>query len=241
MRTHRTLKLPLLEHPLPYALAPSYQDESICVFTSAGSHQLKVGAYLMIGIAIFGLSMALLITAQTGYQTPVHHHRYGPFPVWALYPLGIFLLIFGFKLLLDAKRRSQIIIDRKNHNAQIQYSNGSTANTKLASITLTESAVITGQLSGHRSTVKTIKQGTFQVVAIDVSHDCFVLGAFKSQDAADQYLSEIQELTHLDINERHSEELLRVTGERKYLFQTKDDYALRHRKKSKPMQPVQFR
>ncbi len=240
MRIHRALKIPLLEHPLPYALSPSYQDDSICVFTSAGSHQLKVGAYLIIGSAIFGLLMALLLTAQSGLHTPLHHHRYGTFPAWVLYPLGIFLLTLGFKLLLDAKRRSQIIIDRKTHRAQIQCANGSTSNSKLASITLTESAVITGPLSGQRSTAITIKQGTYQVVAIDVSHDCFVLGAFKSQDAADKFVCEIQELTSLDISEKHSEELLQVAGERKYLFQAKDKYALNHRKKTKPMQPVQF-
>ena len=241
MRIHRTLKIPLLEHPLPYALAPSYQDESICVFTSTGSHQLKVGAYLLIGIAIFGLSMALLVTMQSGAQTPVQHHRYGSIPTWVLYPFGIALLVFGLKLLLDAKRRSQIIIDRKTQRAQIQYTNGSFTETKHAAITLTESKVITGQLSGHRSTVRTVKQGIYQVVAIDVSHDCFVLGAFQSHSASDQYISVIKKQTGLELSEQHSEELRRVAGERKYVFQTKDEYALTHRTTSKPMHPLQFR
>ncbi len=195
----------------------------------------------MIGIAVFGLSMALLVTMQSGGHTPVQHHRYGGIPTWVLYPIGVVLLVFGFKLLFEAKRRSQIVIDRKNHRAQIQYTNGSTAKTNLASITLTESAVITGQLSGHRSTVKTIKQGTFQVVAIDVSHDCFVLGAFKSQDAAHHYLSEIQELTRLDISARHSEELLRVAGKRMYLLGSSDEAALKKRKRAKPIMPIEIK
>ena len=240
MRIHRTLKLPLLEHPLPYALAPSYEDNSICVFTSTGSHQLKVGAYLMIGIAVFGLSMALLVTMQSGAHTPVQHHRYGGLPTWVLYPIGIVILVFGFKLLFEAKGRSQIVIDRKNHKAQIQYANGSLINTTHATITLTESKVITGQLSGHRSIIRTVKQGTFQVIAIDVNHDCFVLGALQSHNAADQYISEIQEQTGLELSERHSEELLHVAGERMYLLGSSDEAALNKRKRTKPMQPAQF-
>lgn len=240
MRIHKALKIPMLEHPLPYALAPSYQDDSICVFTSAGGHQLKVGAYLMIGIAIFGLTAALLVTVQTGLHTPVQHHRYGSLPVWVLYPVGVLLLLYGLKLFLDAKSRSQVVINRVTHKSQIQYANGLQSNTDHGAITLTQSTVMTGPLSGHSSSAKRIKQGSFQVIAIDVSHDCFVLGAFKSHHAANQYILKIQELTNLELSNQHSEELLCVAGERKYLFQAKDEYALSHLKKSKPMQPVQF-
>lgn len=241
MRIHKALRIPEIPHPAPFALAPSHTDQSHCVFTSAASHQLRVGSYLLIGIGIFGLAIALLETIQSGPNSTIQYHRYGNIPIWILYPIGVFLLILGTRLLIEARRCSQLIIDISSSKAQIQYDTGTPSNTDRATITHTQSEVVTGNVSGPRTQKQKIKQGTFHIVAVDVSHDCFILGAFRSHQAADRFISEIQKLTKLGLSEHHSEELLRVAGERMYLYGSSDEAALKKRKRTNPIKPIEFK
>lgn len=241
MRIHRALKIPEIPHPAPFALAPSHSDQSHCVFTSAASYQLLIGSYLIIGIGIFGLVMALVETIQSGPNSTIQYHRYGHIPIWILYPVGMFLLIHGIRLFIEARRCSQLIIDRSSSKAQIQYGTGTPSSTNLAKITLTHSEVVTGNVTGPRTHNQKIKQGMFHVVAVDVSHDCFILGAFHSHESAERYIAEIQSISNLDLSEQHSEELLRVAGERMYLRGSSDEAALRKRKRTKPIKPIEFK
>lgn len=241
MRLHKALNIPELVYPAPFACDPSYRDTSVCVYTSRGSHQLRVASWLIIGVAIFGLAMAILTTLQGNLTTPVNSNYRGiHLPPWAMYPLGIALFFGGLISLRLSNHRSQLLVDRHTKRAQIQYTTGTRSDSPEASITLTQSTLVTGSVMGTRNKSVETKQGQFTIVAIDVAHDCYILGAFKSYEVAIEYAQEASQLTGLPISDRHNEELLRTAGERMYLFHSSDKHALRKRKRTKPMQPVQF-
>jgi len=241
MRIHKALRIPELEYPAPFALGLSYSDTTKVVFTTSGNHQLRLVSWLLIGIALFGIIAGILVSMQSGLWFPVRTRYGGQLPVFATFPVGLACLALGIKLLRDANRSSQIVIDRHKHAAQIQYQRGQSTTTEQACITITQSELLNGPATGRRSKWNTHKQGAFHLVAIDVNHDCFILGAFHNPNSAASYAKEIQSITNLNVSNEHSAELKRVAGEKFYLFNNSDVYALKHRKSNKPMHPIKLK
>lgn len=240
MRIHKALKIPELEHPVPFALAPSHECEKLCVFTTGGNSQLRIGSWFMISMAFFAIIVATIAMINDGLSATSNHHRYGVVPVWILFPIGIALLVTGILSLKNAMRRSQIVIDKETKYAQIQSPNTIASNTKNAKITITESCLHTGPLTGIAFKPQWIRQATWHVVAIDVSFDCFILAAFRSINYANQYAERVAAQTKLPLSNELNEELKSTAGDRKYLFQSKDTHAHSHQIKPKPMIPIGF-
>ncbi len=194
----------------------------------------------MISMALFAIIVATIVMINDGLSATSNHHRYGAVPVWILFPIGIALLAAGILSLKIAMLRSQIVIDKETNHAQIQYPNTAASNTKNAKITITESCLHTGLRTGFTSNSQWIRPGTWHIVAIDVSFDCFILAAFRSINSANQYAERVAAQTNLPLSNELNEELKNTAGERKYLFQSKDTYAHSHQIKPKPMIPIGF-
>ena len=107
-------------------------------------------------------------------------------------------------------------------------------------IYVTQVQLCTGPLSGRRTKFNTRKQGTFYLVAFGVVHDCFIIGAFRKQETANQFAISTAETTGLEISEEIFPGLKHVAGERLYLFRTSDQSALKRINKTKPMNPICF-
>ncbi len=242
MRVHKALGVSELSRPAPFAMGPSFQDESFVVYTSGGSYQLRFGSGFLIGVAVFALLAAAIASVQGSLWTPIPIQlRYvKALPVWVLYPLGGFLLIVGMKYFHEAGRKSQIMICRQTGAAQIQYRNGTPTYSEKARIHVTHAKLLGGPLTGRRTKMNTYKRGEFFIVACGVAHDCFILGAFCKEETAIEYAVAAAELTGIEFSDQIFPGLRHVAGERMYFFRSSDRSALKRIRKMKPMLPIGF-
>tara|TARA_R110002073_G_scaffold336260_1_gene531421 strand:- start:181172 stop:181903 length:732 start_codon:yes stop_codon:yes gene_type:complete len=242
MRVHKALGVPELVIPAPFAMKPSFQDKEFVAYTSGGSYQMRVASGLMIGVAIFALLVAVIVSIQSGVWTPAQGRlrNGGSMPVWVLYPLGGFLLIAGLKYLHEAKQRSQIVINRTSGAAQIQYHDGSPTSSQDTLIHLTEAQLLAGPVAGRRTRWNIRKAGKFFVVAFGVAHDCFVIGAFRNEETAIAFASAASDESGVEFSDKIFPGLRHIAGEQMYLFRSSDRSALKRVRKTKPMQPIRF-
>jgi len=240
MRVHKSLGVPELSRPAPFALKSSYQDEQFVVFTSGESYQLRFGSLFIIGISIFGFLISTIPSPQSAGLSPIQILNISVNPIWVLVLLSTFLFIAGLKYYFEARKRSQIVICLRSGAAQIQYQNGKPVYSDHVHIHVTKAKLLGGPLTGRRTRSNTFKQGEFFVVAFAVVHDCFIIGAFRNIKTAIVFAQAAADETGLVVNEDEFSGLKHVAGERMYFNQTTDKSALNKLKNSKPMQPISF-
>ena len=243
MRVHKVLGVPELSIPAPFAMGPSFQDESHVVYTSGGSYQLRVGSGALICFSVCCLFLAVISSVQGSLWTPIPIQlRYVKvLPVWALYPIGGFLLIASLKYFLEAGRKSQIVICRQTGSAQIQYRNGTPTYSEKVRIHVTHAELLGGPMTGSRmKPISSSKRGEFYLVAFGVADDCFIIGAFEKEKTASDFAIVVAEKTGLEISDQVFPVLRQVAGDRMYLFRSSDRAALKRIRKTKPMLPIRF-
>jgi hypothetical protein len=235
MEIHKTLGIPTLSHPVPYATNCSARRGVYTVYTQRGSSDLRA---VMIMALVVLISVTLVLIFGRGRSAWNATGIWG----WLMLFVILYTIVCSHWYLYVACRKTQLVVNRDSGNAQIQQGKRNGTHVFPGQITVHHVELVE-RLASNTSRNKPFRWRGLRkayIVVVHVNIDGMILGAFKKSESAQRYARAVQQETNLPIMDAGDGQCFKAaTGFWGFLLS--DESALRKRKFTQPVAPVEFR